>query len=126
MNDRVDQSRFLRLPCGREGIVDRAVVDDDDFQRLERLPMQGSNGLQKAGPAVEGRQDDADGDAALRLQDRGPPGLAQRHQREEGDRVARDVEHEDREGQQNPIRVAQQKQHVVQENGPAFVLICCR
>ena len=77
MDDHADEARLLRLLRFAKRVVRRTVVHDDDLEGFERLPVQGCDGMEKAGSTVEGGQDHADRDAARRFQDRRPPGPAQ-------------------------------------------------
>ena len=84
------------------GVVGGAVIDDDDFDRPQGLPVQRGDRGAEARAAVERRDDHADRDVAgWRLAV--SPRHAKQGERNKRQRVAGNVEDQHREGEQEPM-----------------------
>ena len=114
----IDQALRAGALRYRACVVGRTVVDDDDLQRLQRLPVQGCNGGCEAYPAVESGNDHANGPVVRRrLIAFAQTARAQKRKRNKRECVAGDIEHQRRKGKQQPIGLGEQPHHVQQHRG---------
>ena len=109
-DDHVHQAQRSRPLRDGARFVGRAVIDDDDFDRPQGLSVQRRDRGIEPGAAVERRYDHADrtlpaGPRSLRLLD------AEQGQRNQRQRVARNVEYQHREGEQEQIGSGEQLHH---------------
>ena len=106
----IHQAEAARPLRDSAGVVGRTVIDDDDFDRLQRLLLERSDCAAQAGAAVKGRYDYTDGSTA------GGGAIvscaeAEQRKRRQRKRIARDVEYQDREGEQEQAGPGEQLQH---------------
>ncbi len=109
-NNHVDQSQRPSPLRDSARLVDRAVIHDDDFDRPQGLPVQRRDRGAEPGAAVESRYDHADRSAACG-HSIAWSAHAEKSQRKQRQRIARNVEYQHREGEQQQIGSGEQLHH---------------
>ena len=109
-DDHVHQAQRASPLRDSARFVGRAVIDDNDFDRPQGLPVQRRDRGVEPGAAVERRYDHADRSVAGR-HSVASSAHAEQGQRNQRQRIARNVEYQHREGEQEQVGSGEQLHH---------------
>src|SRR6266436_350011 len=116
-DDHVHHAQCASSLRDRACIIGRAVIHDDDFDRPRGLSLQRRDRGREPGAAVERRYDHADRSVACR-RSLASTAHAEESQRKQRERVARNVEYQHGEGEQEQIGSGEQLHHFEHVTSP--------